>query len=120
MEVIMIENKGALLALKEEIKQGAAEGVAFNRQIHQSTGLDRHNLRREKKLVGIRTRHLLLAYTLILGRMYERQERQGSSAPYVSLVVDSAMRVGVQISCESVEAWIVKKDAVQAADSHAA
>jgi len=116
----MTENRRALLALKEEIKQSAAEGAAFNCRIQKSIGLDRQSLRQEKKRVGSRTRHLLLAYTLLFGRAYDRQERQGSRSPYVSLVVDSAMRVGIQISRESVETWIANKEAVQTAAPNAA
>ncbi len=68
--------KEAISKLKLSVKQLAAGGSAIAAQIREAKGIDRWHLWNEKRYHGESTRHALLAYACLRGRLYETVERK--------------------------------------------
>ena len=100
----MYSVKDAVNKLREQVKESAARGADIQRRISSlqgaGTGTERHLLWNEKKAVGVRTRHLLLAYGLLRGVPYHRMERQAHIAPNPSMVSRVIIEAMTYEECE--------------------
>ncbi len=66
-------------ALKQSIKERAAEGRNLRNQARATTGLDRHHLKVEARSYGDNTRYELLAYGYLRGRTIAQMESLATS-----------------------------------------
>lgn len=92
--------------IKETIKERQETSRAIHRRIRQATGLERHELRLEKRRFGIETRHILLAYGRMRGKRYASMERCCVQPPSPSAIADFVLLFGVQIDLEDIKQWL--------------
>jgi len=100
----MSERKKVIAELKKLIKENAAKSRVIAQGIRSSSGDDRWNLWEEKRSLGSRTRHILLAYAYLRNRPYHVAEKCSlNNQPSLGAVLNQLRN---QATKESVSSWL--------------
>ena len=92
--------------IRETLSERQETSRAIHRRIRQAKGLERHELRLEKRRYGVETRHILLAYGRIRGKAYAAMERHCVQPPSPSAIADFVLLFGVQVELEDIKQWL--------------
>lgn len=111
--------------IKQEIHAQDAHAKEIVRQIHASSGLDRHHLWNDKHYHGWRTRALHLLCTFLLGKPHSFAERKWNPEHGWELtfrIEDEAKKLlGLEIDRRAVYAWLnVKSEPAPTVEESAA
>jgi hypothetical protein len=93
-------------SIQRIIIERQAASRRLNEAIHRVKGLERHELRLEKRSYGDMTRSILLAYAMLRGVAYERVERTCTRAASPSAIADVLQQHAAGQDVEEVKRWL--------------
>lgn len=111
---------GRYKSVVDQINKRTSESREYNKKIQESSGLERHGLREEKKEYGRTTRHLLLTHAFLRQVPYKRVERHTedypSSSTIAMFVADAIQEIKSHGLIEEVSNWLSDEAIQEAAE----
>jgi hypothetical protein len=92
--------------IKKTIAERQETSRAIHRRIREAKGIERHELRLEKRQYGVQTRHMLLAYGRIRNTPYASIERRCVIPPSPSAIAEFAMVFGLATDLDDIKRWL--------------